>query len=81
MSAGDLTGVEMLRTVVCSTPSWPTHYAEIWTIGRLRLVICQRCALHRAVSDYEMWLYTQPADVVAPGCGKTVAPPTETEVS
>lgn len=53
MSAGNLTSVEMVQEVECPTLTWPMHRAEIYNIGRLRLLICQRCARHEGVSEYD----------------------------
>jgi len=44
MSLGDLTQAEMQGLTECPTPACGN--AEVWTIGRLRLIICQRCAAH-----------------------------------
>jgi hypothetical protein len=54
MSAGDLTPVELLRTAVCYTHSWPQHQAEVYKIGKVTLMICQHCGRHCALSPWDL---------------------------
>ncbi len=49
MSAGDLTIVEMLKTVDC--PAFCGQLAEVWRIGRFTKSICQNCG---SVQGYKL---------------------------
>ena len=60
MSAGDLGSVaEFVRLEECSTPSYPIHYLEVWSIGGRWFGLCLHCGRHKGITvGAKPWRHT-----------------------